>query len=110
MRRDIPAYPYRAEPATCDQVSSGNFTLPQELTCRTPPVVADRFCAARRAGDDCTIEGVVGDAQPETVMYAGRCEQLTQQYPYVNDGLRTAKREILQCKPLTVGPPPKPAQ
>lgn len=101
IRRDIPAGAYLAEPDTCEHIAKGRINIFKEFVCTPPPMVADRFCAKFKEGDDCQAHVSVG---ANGSLYPGKCLKRTETRNYYQYGYREAKRDVLLCSPVAPAP------
>jgi hypothetical protein len=69
--------------------------------CSEAPLVPDRFCSGRSAGQACSVE-LTRDGRNET--YAGVCTRGEQVESFYYQGRRTARRPILSCEPVNKAP------
>jgi hypothetical protein len=73
----------------------------KEFVCAPPAMVADRFCAGLRVGDDCQAEVSVDKASTK---YPGKCLKRSEERNYYQYGYRVATRDVLLCRPATPAP------
>lgn len=101
IRRDLPEGSYLAEPDTCAHIAKGSIRPFKEYVCTPPAMVADRFCAGLKEGDDCQAEISVDKASAK---FPGKCQKGTEERNYYQYGYRVATRDVLLCRPVAPAP------
>ena len=106
IERDFPVGPWQADASLCELAAHSESTAEslhgQGWVCTEPPLVADRFCTGRVAGQACVAEIML---ESRSERFDGFCQRQIETQRAYYQGRKELMRPTLQCLPERAAPP-----